>query len=132
VDRSKDYDSITDDYVRFLTEELIPDRIATKYAIVDDPNGWAIGGHSSGGSASFTAGWQKPDKFRKILTNSGSFVNLQGDMSAGNYPMLVPAQTQPSRFAWRSPARTMIYPVGEWPTTPWPLRSTKRATPIIT
>ena len=93
TDRSKDYDSITDDYVRFLSEELIPDRIASKYTIVDDPNGWAIGGHSSGGSASFTAGWQKPDKFRKILTNSGSFVNLQGNMSAGTYPMLVAAQT---------------------------------------
>jgi len=104
ADRSKDYDSITDNYVRFLTEELIPDRIATKYTIVDDPNGWAIGGHSSGGSASFTAGWQKPDKFRKILTNSGSFVNLQGNMSAGTYPMLVAAQSpaKPLRVAMSS------------------------------
>ena len=104
ADRSKDYDSINDNYVRFLTEELIPDRIATKYTIVDDPNGWAIGGHSSGGSAAFTAGWQKPDKFRKILTNSGSFVNLQGDMSAGTYPMLVAAQTpaKPLRVAMSS------------------------------
>ncbi len=88
-DRSKEYDSIDDKYVRFLTEELIPDRIAPKFDLVDDPNGWAIGGHSSGGSAAFTAGWQKPDKFRKILTNSGSFVNLQGNASAGTYPMLV-------------------------------------------
>ncbi len=104
ADRSKDYDSIDDNYVRFLTEELIPDRIASKYTIVDDPNGWAIGGHSSGGSASFTAGWQKPDKFRKILTNSGSFVNLQGNMSAGTYPMLVAAQTpaKPLRVAMSS------------------------------
>ncbi len=104
ADRSKDYDSIDDKYVRFLTEELIPDRIASKYTIVDDPNGWAIGGHNSGGSAAFTAGWQKPDKFRKILTNSGSFVNLQGNMSAGTYPMLVAAQTpaKPLRVAMSS------------------------------
>ena len=94
-DRSKEYDSIDDKYVRFLIEELIPDRILPKYDLVDDPNGWGIGGHSSGGSASFTAGWQKPDKFRKILTNSGSFVNLQGGSSAGTYPMLVAGVSPP-------------------------------------
>jgi len=94
-DRSKEYDSIDDKYVRFLTEELIPERIAPKFALVDDPNGWAIGGHSSGGSAAFSAGWQKPGKFRKILTNSGSFVNLQGNTSAGTYPTIVASVTPP-------------------------------------
>ena len=105
-DRSKEYDSIDDKYVRFLTEELIPERIAPKYDLVDDPNGWGIGGHSSGGSASFTAGWQKPDRFRKILTNSGSFVNLQGPASAGTDPMLVAGVTpaKPLRISMSSGA----------------------------
>ena len=87
--RSAEYDSITEKYVRFLTEELIPQKISPMYTLVDDPNGWAIGGHSSGGICAFTAGWLRPAVFHKILTNSGSFVNLQGPMSGATYPGLV-------------------------------------------
>jgi len=87
--RSAEYDSITEKYVRFLTEELIPQKISPMYTLVDDPNGWAIGGHSSGGICAFTAGWQRPNVFHKILSNSGSFVNLQGAMSGATYPGLV-------------------------------------------
>ena len=34
-------------------------------------------GGSSGGAAAFTMGWFRPDKYRRILTISGSFTNLQ-------------------------------------------------------
>ena len=46
-----------------------------KYDIVTDPDGWGIGGHSSGGIAAFIAGWSRPDRFRKLLTHSASFPN---------------------------------------------------------
>lgn len=75
-DRSFEYDSTTPKYADFLINELIPE-LETTYDFVDDPNGWGIGGHSSGGSCAFTAGWNYPDKFRKIMTHSGSFIGLQ-------------------------------------------------------
>ena len=37
-----------------------------------------IGGSSSGAIAAFTVAWERPDHFRKVLSNVGSFVNLRG------------------------------------------------------
>ena len=36
-----------------------------------------IGGSSSGAIAAFTVAWERPDQFRKVLSNVGSFVNLR-------------------------------------------------------
>ena len=33
---------------------------------------------SSGAIAAFTVAWERPDHFRKVLSNIGSFVNLRG------------------------------------------------------
>ena len=45
-----------------------------------------IGGSSSGAIAAFTVAWERPNDFRKVLSNVGSFVNLRG----GNvYPDIV-------------------------------------------
>ena len=74
--RSKEYDTRDAKYGTMLTTELIPE-LAKDFDLVDDPNGWAIGGHSSGGSCAFNVAWQFPMKFRKVVTHSGSFVNLQ-------------------------------------------------------
>jgi enterochelin esterase family protein len=89
-DRSFEYDSTTPKYADFLINELIPE-IELSYDLVDDPNGWGIGGHSSGGSCAFTAGWNYPDKFRKIVTNSGSFIQLSDppDPGADDYRDLI-------------------------------------------
>ncbi|HEX2880205.1 MAG TPA: alpha/beta hydrolase-fold protein [Polyangiaceae bacterium] len=81
-DRSFEYDSTTPKYADFLINELIP-ALEVTYDFVDDPNGWGIGGHSSGGSCAFTAGWNYPDKFRKIMTHSGSFIQLADDPDPG-------------------------------------------------
>ncbi len=45
-----------------------------------------IGGSSSGAIAAFTVAWQRPNDFRKVLSNVGSFVDLQGGYV---YPDLV-------------------------------------------
>lgn len=87
ANRGEEYDAVDDKYVRFLTTELIPE-ITTKYSltITTNPDGHAIAGISSGGAAAFTAGWLRPDYFRRILTCSGSFVALRG---ADRYPELI-------------------------------------------
>jgi hypothetical protein len=37
-----------------------------------------IGGSSSGAIAAFTVAWERPNDFRKVLSNVGSFVDLRG------------------------------------------------------
>jgi enterochelin esterase family protein len=56
------------------------------YNISRNPERHGIGGSSSGAIAAFTVAWQRPDHFRKILSNVGSFTNLRG----GNaYPDII-------------------------------------------
>lgn len=76
--RAIQYDSPNDQYGKFLTQEFLPKNILSKYDIVTDADGWAIGGHSSGGIASIIAGWYWPDRFHKMLTASPSFPNRGG------------------------------------------------------
>ena len=59
MNRGLEYDSMDDTYARFLTEEIIP-TISKKYTIVDDPNGRAICGFSSGGIFAFNVAWHRP------------------------------------------------------------------------
>jgi sugar lactone lactonase YvrE/enterochelin esterase-like enzyme len=83
--RSYEYDGLSDRYVRFLLEEILPE-VAKKYNLSTDPNDRAIAGSSSGAIAAFTAAWHRPDAFRRVLSFIGSYTNLRG----GNmYPDLI-------------------------------------------
>lgn len=73
--RSQQYDRNSPDQAGFIVDEFLKDVVLPKYDIVDDPNGWAISGHSSGGIAAFMVGWYRPEKFRKLLTHDASFPN---------------------------------------------------------
>ncbi len=75
--RSYEYDGLGDRYARFLIEELLPE-VGKKYNLTTDPNLRGIGGSSSGGIAAFTAAWERPDYFRRVLMFVGSFTNLRG------------------------------------------------------
>lgn len=77
-ERSFEYDSVSDAYLRFVESELLP-RIARDYGLTftTDPEGRATMGGSSGGAAAFTMGWSRPDLYHRILTYSGSFCDLQ-------------------------------------------------------
>lgn len=77
-ERSWEYDSVSDAYVRFVETELLP-RVATEYGLTftTDPDGRAAMGGSSGGAAAFTMGWHRPDLYHRVLTYSGSFCDLQ-------------------------------------------------------
>ncbi len=80
--RAKQYDTPNDQYGKFLLEEFIPAEIKPKYDIVTDADGWALGGHSSGGVASIIAAWYWPNNFHKALTASPSFPNAGGHFPA--------------------------------------------------
>ena len=64
--RSFEYDTLSDQYARFLLEEILPE-VGSRYLLTNDPEGRAICGISSGGICSWTVAWERPDKFRKVL-----------------------------------------------------------------
>ena len=85
TNRPTEYNTLDDKYARVITEELMP-VLYKEYNISKDPDMHGIGGSSSGAIAAFTVAWQRPNDFRKVLSNVGSFVDLKGGYV---YPELV-------------------------------------------
>ncbi|WP_428305601.1 alpha/beta hydrolase [Lacipirellula sp.] len=83
--RAVEYDTMSPAYADFLITEILPE-VKNEYNITDDPDGHAIGGISSGGIAAFTAAWERPDAFRKVLSHVGSFTNIRG---GDRYPGMI-------------------------------------------
>jgi enterochelin esterase-like enzyme len=81
--RSFEYDNVTDKYVTFLLEEMLPLAESKGYKISKDPKRRGIAGASSGGICAFNAAWQRPDAFSKVFTTIGSFTNIRGVISNG-------------------------------------------------
>ena len=75
--RSFEYDTLSDQYVRFLEKEILPE-VGKQYNLRKDAAGRAICGISSGGICAFTAAWERPDLFSKVLSHVGSFTNIRG------------------------------------------------------
>jgi enterochelin esterase family protein len=73
--RAQEYDALSDDYVRFLVEELLPE-LDKSYRISEDPALRAIGGASSGAICAFTAAWHRPDEFRNVISMIGSYTSI--------------------------------------------------------
>ena len=75
--RSYEYDALGDRYARFLLEEILPE-VGKRYNLSSDPNDRGLAGSSSGGIAAFTAAWNRPDAFHRVLSFIGSYTNLRG------------------------------------------------------
>jgi enterochelin esterase-like enzyme len=83
--RNFEYDAFDERYATFLLTEILP-TVQARYSITDDPNSWAIAGGSSGGNCALTVAWHRPDRFRRVMSAQGSFVQIPG----GNpYPQLI-------------------------------------------
>src|SRR5205809_4288935 len=94
TNRPTEYNSLDDKYARVITEELMP-ALSKEYNISNDPEMHGIGGSSSGAIAAFTVAWERPNHFRKVLSNVGSFVNLRGGHV---YPDIIrKSETKPIR-----------------------------------
>ena len=110
--RSFEYDSLGDQYARFLLQEILPE-VSKKYNITKDPNGRAIGGASSGGICAFTVAWERPDEFRKVLSHIGSFTNIRG---GHNYPALIrKTEKKPLRVFLQDGSHDLDNLFGNWP-----------------
>src|SRR5215471_19889374 len=83
--RSFEYDTLSDQYARFLLEEILPE-VEKNYKLRHDAAARAIGGISSGGICAFTVAWERPDLFSKVLSHVGSFTNIRG---GDRYPGII-------------------------------------------
>ena len=112
--RSFEYDSLTDLYVRFLLEDLLPFvEIEIGCALTADPARRTICGISSGGICAFTAAWHRPDAFGRVLSHCGSFTAIRG---GHNYPYLIRSTPRkPIRVWMQSGSADADIILGSWP-----------------
>jgi gluconolactonase len=92
MNRSFEYDAVSDDYARFLLDEMLPHvSKAHGLSLSTNPNDRAIACNSSGAICAFTAAWQRPDGFRRVFSAIGTYVGLRG---GNEYPVLI-RKTEP-------------------------------------
>ncbi len=110
--RSFEYDTPSDQYATFLEKEILPE-IEKKYNVRKDPAGRALCGISSGGICAFTAAWERPDLFGKVLSHVGSFTNIRGgDVYPG---MIRKTEKKPIRIFLQDGSNDLDNLHGHWP-----------------
>ncbi|MDB5031256.1 SMP-30/gluconolactonase/LRE family protein [Mucilaginibacter sp.] len=116
--RSYEYDSIGDTYVKFLLNELLPEVEKQKTAdgrpilLSKNANDRAIGGSSSGAIAAFNAAWERPDQFTRIFSSIGTYVGFRG---AERFPTLIRKyEPKPLRIFMQDGTNDLNNYVGDW------------------
>jgi gluconolactonase len=90
--RSLEYDGLGDAYSHLILDEVLP-LVETKATADGRPihlshsgNDRAIAGSSSGAIAAFTAAWEHPEAFSRVISAIGTYVGLRGGEV---YPTLI-------------------------------------------
>lgn len=110
--RSFEYDTLSDQYARFLEKEILPE-VAKSYNLRQDAAGRAICGISSGGICAFTVAWERPDLFGKVLSHVGSFTNIRGGDA---YPGIIrKMEKKPIRVFLQDGSGDLDNQFGNWP-----------------
>ena len=76
--RGLEYDTLSGRYSDFIESEVLP-RVETETGIrfTQDPQRRATMGVSSGAACAFTMAWFHPERYRRVLSYSGTYVNQQ-------------------------------------------------------
>ena len=110
--RSFEYESLGDQYARFLLEEILPE-VGQEYKLTSAASGRALCGISSGGICSWTVAWERPDAFSKVLSHVGSFTNIRGGHV---YPALIrKTERKPIRAFLQDGSGDLDNVHGSWP-----------------
>lgn len=116
--RSREYDTLSDAYSRFLLTEIEP-QVSKLVRLSQDPAKRACIGMSSGGICAFTACWQRPDRFGVAISAVGSFTNLargESGLAGGhNYPpMIRMTDPKPIRIFLQDGSHDLDNQFGNW------------------
>jgi enterochelin esterase-like enzyme len=112
ANRSFEYDTLSDQYARFLLEELLPE-VGRELKLTADPAHRVIGGISSGAICAFTAAWERPEAFGKVLSHVGSYTNIRGGHV---YPSLIrKTERKPIRIFLQEGSNDLDNLHGSWP-----------------
>jgi enterochelin esterase family protein len=110
--RSFEYDTLSNQYASFLEKEILPE-VGKAVKLRSDAAGRAICGISSGGICAFTAAWERPDLFSKVLSHVGSFTNIRG---GDVYPGLIrKTERKPIRVFLQDGSGDLDNLHGSWP-----------------
>lgn len=110
--RSFEYDTLSDQYARFLLEELLPE-VGKSVKLTEDPQDRVICGNSSGGICAFTVAWERPGSFGKVISHIGSFTNIRGGHV---YPALIrKTEPKPIRVFLQEGENDLDNLHGNWP-----------------
>jgi enterochelin esterase family protein len=117
--RSFEYDTLSDQYARFLLEEILPE-VEKTVKLRHDGDSRAIAGSSSGGICSWTVAWERPNDFRKVLSWVGSFTNIasgeSGRAGGHNYEAMIrKTPRKPIRVFLQDGANDLDNNNGNWP-----------------
>jgi enterochelin esterase family protein len=117
--RSFEYDTLSDQYARFLLEEILPE-VEKTVALRHDAAGRGIGGASSGGICAFTVAWERPNEFSKVMSWIGSFTNIASGKTVRegghNYEALVrKTPRKPIRVFLQDGENDLDNANGNWP-----------------
>jgi enterochelin esterase-like enzyme len=117
--RSFEYDTLSDQYARFLLEEILPE-VEKTVKLRHDAASRAIAGISSGGICAFTVAWERPNEFSKVLSWVGSFTNIASGQTrregGHNYAALVrKTPKKPIRIFLQDGANDLDNANGNWP-----------------
>ena len=83
AERSMEYDTVSAKYAEYVEAEVLP-RVEKEAGVVvtKDPEGRMTLGGSSGGAVAFTMAWFHPELYHRVLTYSGTYVNLKSGPDA--------------------------------------------------
>src|SRR6202023_764232 len=110
--RSFEYDTLSDQYARFLEKEILAE-VGKSYNLTKEASGRAICGISSGGICAFTVAWERPDLFSKVLSHVGSFANIRG---GDRYPGIIrKTKNKPIRVFLQDGSKDLDNEHGSWP-----------------
>ena len=117
--RNVEYDTLSDQYARFLLDEILPE-VEKTVRLRHDAASRAISGLSSGGICSFTVAWERPNDFSKVLSWVGSFTNIASGSSGRdgghNYEAMVrKTPRKPIRVFLQDGTNDLDNQYGNWP-----------------
>jgi enterochelin esterase-like enzyme len=117
--RSFEYDTLSDQYARFLLEEIFPE-VEKTVSLRKDAASRAIAGASSGGICAFTVAWERPNDFSKVVSWIGSFVNIASGKTlregGHNYEAMIrKTPRKPIRVFLQDGANDLDNANGNWP-----------------